>query len=173
MLSTVEVNGDELALSTKLLPSAPMGFSYTCSKTLVFKNKEFALQLSNIQVRVQPFFFVWLAAVAAIVQQKFIRYRSIIAGPAECQFKDIFGSIRLCWIHNGIDLVWIVCWISTIIGSWHWFGLRRFDKGTESVRECPWQAAYIHSSRIKCNINLYKVFKAICTSLLRNKSSDF
>lgn len=71
MLSAVEVDGEELALSTKLLPSAPMGFSYTCSKTLVFGNKDFSLQLSNIQVSVELFFFS-----PAIVQKKLNRHRS-------------------------------------------------------------------------------------------------
>lgn len=143
MLSAVEVDGEELALSTKLLPSAPMGFSYTCSKTLVFGNKDFSLQLSNIQVSVELFFFFSGDCSKEIKSSPFE-----IIGPIECQLENIFGSIRLCWIHNGIDLVWIVRWISTILGSWNWFELRRFDKGTESFRECPWQAAYIHSSRI-------------------------
>lgn len=67
MLGTVEVNGIALFLSTKLLPSAPMGFSYTCSKSLVFENNGVSLQFSNIQVSVTESSYFLLSVFIVVV----------------------------------------------------------------------------------------------------------
>lgn len=49
-LYAVEINGNNTLFVTGAFPSAPLGFSYKCSKSLIFESGGVTLELPNIQV---------------------------------------------------------------------------------------------------------------------------
>lgn len=153
-----------------------MGFSYKCSKYLLFESNGASLQLSNIQVsfiirnlpiiipHIELFYIVYYFDFWPFSPKKYFH-----AGTSKCQFENIFGSLRLYWFYNCIHLVWYICGVFLLLGSWYRFELYCLNKSAEPIRKQSWKATYIHNSRIKLYLLLVgHACKKYCCNLGNN-----